>query len=419
MNRNVLWNKGHKIVSFEVFTDEEGQSVNMLGQVGFIKYFEDVVDPSLHVDITIFDTNGLINKLPIRSGSIVKIQLTHPSQEDPLQMSLVVTNISGHIIDNKREIYTLTCETKGALSNHTNRVWTKFTGSIAESVSKIMKEKIEVGISSVRSDPTSNELEFYGNYRRPFKVISDLCRKAIPSTSGSSKVGDGGTAGYLFYETLDGYNFRSIDKIFKEDEAVETYEMTPYKAALDVSNNFKLASNPSMKESHDIIKKLRSGAFSTSNWYYDVLTRKVIFHNFKFNKNIELANDEEVVPTDYKEPYSRIILSTLDQGTTTPNPKGVDTNTPQRQAEYQAQASARYAAMFSQILDITVPMNLSLRAGHVINVKFPDLNTGKPEDKNSPESGKYMIAKLSHEFGNPKGDFTGLSLVRDSFTINE
>jgi len=30
-----------------------------------------------------------------------------------------------------------------------------------------------------------------------------------------------------------------------------------------------------------------------------------------------------------------------------------------------------------------------------------------------------MIAKLSHEFGNPKGDFTGLSLVRDSFTINE
>ena len=75
--------------------------------------------------------------------------------------------------------------------------------------------------------------------------------------------------------------------------------------------------------------------------------------------------------------------------------------------------------MYSQILDITVPMNLSLRAGNVIDVKFPDLNTGKPQDKNSPESGKYMIAKLSHEFGNPEGDYTGLSLVRDSFTINE
>ena len=417
MNRNVLWTKGHKLLSFEVFTDKEGKSVNMLGQVNFIKYFEDVVDPSLHMDITISDTNGLINKLPIRSGSVVKIQLTHPSQEDPVQMSLIVTNISGHIIDNKREIYTLTCETKGALSNHTNRVWKKYTGSIAATVSTIINEKIEGEINEV--DTTSNELEFYGNYRRPFKVISDLCRKAIPSTSGSSKIGDEGTAGYLFYETQDGYNFRSIDKIFKDDEVRETYEMTPFKEALDVSNNFKLASSPSMKESHDIIKKLRSGAFSSSNWYYDVLTRKVIFKNFKFNKNIELANDEEVVPTDYKEPYSRIILSTLDQGTTVKDADGVETNTPQRQAEFQAQASARYSAMYSQILDITIPMNLSLRAGQVIDVKFPDLNTGKPEGKNSPESGKYMIAKLSHEFGNPEGDFTGLSLVRDSFTINE
>ena len=86
MNRNVLWTKGHKLLSFEVFTDKEGKSVNMLGQVNFIKYFEDVVDPSLHMDITISDTNGLINKLPIRSGSVVKIQLTHPSQEDPVQM---------------------------------------------------------------------------------------------------------------------------------------------------------------------------------------------------------------------------------------------------------------------------------------------------------------------------------------------
>ena len=220
MNRNVLWTKGHKVLSFEVFTDGEGESVNMLGQIGFIKYFEDVVDPSLHVDITIFDTNGLINKLPIRSGSVVKLQLTHPSQEDPFQLSLIVTNISGHIIDNKREIYTLTCETKGALSNHTNRVWKKYTGSIAASVSTIINEKIEGEINEV--DTTSNELEFYGNYRRPFKVISDLCRKAIPSTSGSSKIGNEGTAGYLFYETKDGYNFRSIDVIFKSDTELET-----------------------------------------------------------------------------------------------------------------------------------------------------------------------------------------------------
>jgi len=413
MSQNQLWTKGHKIEAVDLVS-EEGKSFDLKYQVGFIKYYEDVIDPAIHVDISIQDTNGLINKIPIRGGNLVRVKLKHPSQEGFLEKELVVTNISNHILDQKREVFTLTCETLGALSNHTNRCWIKYKGSIAATVSKILNEKINGKIHSV--DTTSNNCEFYGNYRRPFKVISDLCRKSIPTT-GSFEEGNGGTAGYLFFETQDGYNFRSIDLIFKEEPEVE-YLMTPYKGGLDMSNNFKLSSKPILRESHDIIKKLRSGAYSSSNWYYDVLTRKVHFYNFKVG-DYQLGNEDELNPLAYKEPYSRIILGTIDKGTTNKDADGVTIDKPQDQARYQAQASARYAAMFSQILDITVPMNLSLRAGMIIDVKFPDLNTGEPQDKNSPESGKYMIAKLSHEFGNTAGDFTGLSLVRDSFTINE
>ena len=413
MSQNQLWTKGHKIDAVDL-VNEEGKSFDLKYLVGFIKYYEDVIDPAIHVEIRIQDTNGLINKIPIRGGNLVRVKLKHPSQEGFVEKELVVTNISNHIIDQKREVFTLTCETLGALSNHTNRCWIKYKGSIAATVSKILNEKINGKIHSV--DTTSNNCEFYGNYRRPFKVISDLCRKAIPTT-GSFEEGNGGTAGYLFFETQDGYNFRSIDAIFAEEPELE-YLMTPYKGGLDMTNNFKLSSDPVFRESHDIIKKLRSGAYSSSNWYYDVLTRKVHFYNFKVG-DYQLGNEDELNPLAFKEPYSRIILGTIDKGTTNKDADGVTIDTPQDQARYQAQASARYAAMFSQILDITVPMNLSLRAGMVIDVKFPDLNTGEPQDKNSPESGKYMIAKLSHEFGNTAGDFTGLSLVRDSFTINE
>ena len=64
-------------------------------------------------------------------------------------------------------------------------------------------------------------------------------------------------------------------------------------------------------------------------------------------------------------------------------------------------------------------MNLSLRVGSLIQAEFPDINTDDKTQKKSPESGNYMIARLSHEFGNPDGDFTGLTLVRDSFTTHE
>ena len=414
MNKQVIWTKGHKIKDFFLFPRGErgGDYVNLIGQVGFIKYYEDVIDPSIHVEITVVDPFGIINQAPVRSGSEVSLKLEHPSQEDQIELELIVTNIVGHLIDQKREVYTLVCETIGALSNHTTRVTKKYTGSITASVSLIMSEILKEQLFSV--DTTSNTLEFYGNYRRPFKLIADLCRKSIFRADGA-KEGDEGSAGFLFWESQDGYNFRSIDSIFN-GEPVETYNMTPFKGGLDIENNFMLASEPKFRESHDIIKKLRSGTYSTANWYYDVLTRKVTFHNFNYNEHIVKANEE--VPI-YDGPYSRIMLSTLDQGTTNKDADGVDTLTPQKQAEFQAQSSARYSALFSQIIDITVPMNVSLRAGDVLDLQFPNINTDKKTEKNSPESGKYMIARLSHEFGNPDGDFTGLSLVRDSFTPNE
>ena len=415
MNKNVIWTKGHVIKEFKVYPDDrDGDYIELGPQCAYIKYYEDVIDPSLHVEISVIDAMGLINKVPIRSGSAVRLRYAHPSQEDEVSLELVISNIVGHTINSKRDSYGLICERPSALSNHTTRVVKKYTGSISSTV----KEIVKLVDSTVDVHPTSNECEFFGNYRRPFKCIADLCRKSIPTTV--SKGGaNSGSAGFLFYETLDGYQFKSIDALFASEPLKYSYKMTPYKEGLDPRNNFMLASEPNFRESHDIIKKMRAGSYSTANWYYDIITRKVHFHNFKYNNSVEKANDEDVTPKDYRDKYSRIILGTLDQGTTTIAPEGAETATPQDQARTQAQASARYSALFSQSLDITVPMNLSLRVGMVLDIKFPNINIDKSLAKNSPESGKYMIARLSHEMGNPDGDYTGLSLVRDSFTIHE
>ena len=415
MNKNKIWTKGHVIKEFKVFPEDRGGNFLDVGlQLGYVKYYEDIIDPALHVEISVIDALGIINKLPVRSGSAVLLKFEHPSQDGEVTLELVISNIIGHTIDNKRELYTLVCETKAALSNHTTRVVKKYTGSISNTV----KEIVKLIDAEVTVDETSNKCEFFGNYRRPFKCIADLCRKSIPTTV--SKGGpNSGSAGFLFFETQDGYQFKSIDGLFAGKPQKDAYQMTPFKDGLDASNNFKLASEPNFKESHDIIKKMRAGSYSTANWYYDIITRKVHFHNFKYNKSVEKANDEDVTPKDYRDFYSRIILGTIDQGTTTTPAEGVEVATPQDQARTQAQASARYSALFSQVLDITVPMNLSLRVGMIINIDFPNLNTDRSLPKNSPESGNYMIARLSHELGNADGDFTGLTLVRDSFTIHE
>ena len=428
MNRDVVWTKGHKLKRFDIIpTSRGGDFLNMMGQLNSLKYYEDVIDPSIHVEIVCVDTHGFYNQLPIRSGSPVRVEITHPSQEKPLKFDLgsgydplVITNISNHVADNKREAYVLTLETKAAINNHITRVWEKKTGSITSTVKNILSSKLQVPGNKMMAknfDTTSNTYEFYGNYRRPFKVISDLCPKSIPSSvDGDSP--SSGSGGFLFFETQDGWNFRSTDKLFASDP-VEKYLMTTYKTGMDPKNNFMLASQPVWKESHDILKKLRSGAYKTANWYYDVLTRKVTFYEFSYDKaqkHQEKANKEAVLPPDYKDSYSRIILGTIDKGTTTTDVSGSGAAKPQDQATYQAQSNSRYSSVFAQTLNITVPMNLSLRAGNMLELEFPDLNN--PRGKNA-QSGKYMIARLAHEFGNPQGDFTGLTLVRDTFQKNK
>jgi len=89
-------------------------------------------------------------------------------------------------------------------------------------------------------------------------------------------------------------------------------------------------------------------------------------------------------------------------------------NTAETIAWRQAHATGRFQSLFSQSLELTIPMNLSLEVGMILKMSFPLLNT---ESGMNPSSGNYMIAKIAHQFGDPQGDVTGISLVRDSFAF--
>ena len=105
------------------------------------------------------------------------------------------------------------------------------------------------------------------------------------------------------------------------------------------------------------------------------------------------------------------MLGVIDTGTL--SAKG-DLTTPQYQPLFQSQGIARYASLFSQTLSITVPMNIQLRVGQVIFCNFSKINKQESDYGSDPSSGYYMIKSLAHKFSS-RGDFTGLTLVRDSY----
>ncbi len=62
-------------------------------------------------------------------------------------------------------------------------------------------------------EPTSNDYNFVGNNRKAYYTINWLCRFAVPEKEG--KPGD--TAGFFFWETSEGYKFKSIDSLFAQE----------------------------------------------------------------------------------------------------------------------------------------------------------------------------------------------------------
>ena len=174
------------------------------------------------------------------------------------------------------------------------------------------------------------------------------------------------------------------------------------------SNPFTLASTPKFKESQDLIKKLRAGQYQTSNMVYNIMDRNVNFYIHKSETDGEVASSAD-------EQVSRRILSVLDLGSTTAKDNEL-AELATKVTWRQSHAAAQYQLLYSQMLDVTIPMNLNLEVGMTLNFKFPDLNTGEGTTAGvTPSSGKYLIARLSHEFGNPVGDYTGLTLVREHY----
>ena len=73
----------------------------------------------------------------------------------------------------------------------------------------------------------------------------------------------------------------------------------------------------------------------------------------------------------------------------------------------------RYNQLFSQVVEITVPLNTNLTAGAVIRCIFPRIDRAQRKDEDKNTSGLYMIKELAHYF-DTQGSYTKLKLVRDT-----
>ena len=175
---------------------------------------------------------------------------------------------------------------------------------------------------------------------------------------------------------------------------------------------------PVFERSVNIVENLRIGMYASDNYFLDINSRQFKLHRYKLSDSYEMmkhsssSNKKPDVPLNLEDNSSRIMVKILDSQVQD-SIGGQINSSPDKSILYQSQAVARYNLAFSQRLNITVPLNLKLTVGDIINLEIGKI-TKEEKQKDELKSGYYLIKELAHSFEKNQG-YTALKLIRDSY----
>ena len=427
--------------TFTIRSNDGSKTIDLRGGIVSFSYFENVFSPMITAQVLITttgnviadedgDTTSIYNGLPLRGGEKVSFKIPANSENNvDLEFTeengneLYVASITNVLIEAEKEIFTLNLVSREAITNETSRVGKKFPSSepISDSVKEII-EKYLLSEKKVDVDETQNPYGFLGNLKKPFTIITWLAAKSVPGTvSGGSA-----TAGYFFFETKEGYHFRSIDSLITQDPYEIEYTYSP--KVIDnqaADKDFKILSY-STTYNQNLIQNLERGAYCTYRMYYNPISGRFttpqqgLFKVSDYAEKMEnLGKDFEIFlpPVDKKNESlgdvpSRYVTGVLDYGTL--ERKGSRARAKNADPmEYHSQAMMRYNTIFTMQLEATIPLNTNLCSGSIIKCKFAKITTDKTKIIDDEQSGLYMIKELVHYY-ETRGSFTKLKLIRDT-----
>ena len=452
---------------FEMKSNENDKTVDLRGSGNpIIQYRESVFMPYVEITAFIIDTG---NTLPADDGSGAAIGLLDDGFAQGTETILFnIEDVMGNKInltkdtdlrvasvDNdyqgfKNSSFKLTIVSKEAFDNTLlkNRVGggeektdIKYSEKISTVARSIIKENLKSPkAQSMNIDETLNEYHGFGQDRTPFEMILDLQKLAIPNLQTSKgKSAKGNTAGYLFFQTANGYQFRSLDKIFETRVGVAATSKIEGRRYIENSRADEgvpigydgkiLWSN--ISQSVDALSQFENGAWASKIYVFNDVTKKAEVktlqsegkgngitagrHLPKINEDY-LDSDGKPLPTQ-----KQIVRQAVGQTVV-----GFDSIEKQvektdkinyNNEEIILQAHQNYRQKMNTSVEIIIEADLSLNAGDLIYCEFPELSTKVTTvGSRTRKSGIYMIADLCH-YGDVGNSFTGLHLVRDSYGV--
>ena len=416
-------------------------SASLTGGLIELKYYESILSNHITASLVVADTGNtigegknkkdLLNGLPVRGGEPVRIRALDKNDNElkfvGTQGAFYVNRIKNVLTSTKQTVMQFDLCTREYIANEQVRVQKRYSGKISESVKKILKDVLK-SKKPKDIEEVANSYNFIGNLKKPLYTLTWLASKSIPSDGAYGK-----SAGFFFFETKDGYQFKSIDSLIgptkgggsadsKNSKRFE-YTMTP-----DAKDGVGKILKYNVNKNINLQEKLVIGAYNSRFTFFNPYTFHVDYKDISMKEDqaggkVKTAGTNlDFVAPEFTQSITRGFSSVLDVGTL---PVGKDAKeqvdnwrkkkdeTNDRVQDRMIQAVTRYNQIFTVSVDIVIEGDFSLKAGDTIYCEFPDVSaqTKRPSKETS---GLYLIASLCHKV-TPTNAYTSLNLIRDSF----
>jgi len=426
----------------DIISNKTGQSVSVMGGLVNLSYYESILKDSVRATITFVDAGNSINDktvldgLPIVGEERVYVKFADHNENtldfgDALENHMYVNRVTPLSDDTTRSIVQIELSSKEFILNEKVRLNNRFDGKISEHVNRILTDKNYLyTLKKVDIEATSNNYNFIGNNRKPYYTLNWLSKNSVSSENQKK----GSSAGYFFFETSEGFKFKSIDGLLSQEKKKSIiYNQSPDTRGQNIPEGYEMKALQYSKDNAiDVQMKLQMGAFSTRTVLFDpydcnyqVITPTAEKKKGSYKtagKDLPKLNDEFNRP-GYNKEFSRTTYMLLDRGSLpTGGGEGKGNEQVKKSGEQNFepqeilnQSIMRYNQLYSQQSTITIPGDYSLHAGDVIFLDVPELQKDtKNDDINKQNGGLYIIADLCH-YITPNETYTKLNLVRDSF----
>ena len=227
---------------------------------------------------------------------------------------------------------------------------------------------------------------------------------------------------FLFFENYDGFNFMSLNDIFKQTPLVNI-NMSPKNIVDDMNIEFFGVRSYEVIDQHDIIQNIKSGMFAKTGRFCDILYRTYEERTSDYFKDqigaTSLNNDKKnqsSIPTKinrHGKTFTQAYQSKIESYYYNSKPKGNE-ETPEK---WLLQRESMVQNLFARRLRIETSGVFPYTSGKLMRVLVPKFSVDTKEDDGSNEflTGNYLIMSTRHTLSAARREHTTtMDLVSDN-----